>query len=443
MSQTVRRFAALLFVVSLFAVSVRSQSKDDKISLNERVFITSKIYAAIPMYFGHFQAVPDFNLDAEYKKYLEQALTSDDRVSFDLATLEFFAKLKNGHSGFEDEWFYKNDGQPLGFYLTPIGNEWTVTDTSLDTLAIGEVVESIDNVPMRDFVRQKLKYVSASSETGQILLLFASSYLFPNQFTLKLKSGKTVVINRREQKLKDVAPRRFEGKMLSGNVAYIYIPSFDEPQNEQKAVEFIKQNAATAKALIIDVRDNGGGSTPNSLLRSLLDRPYRDWTTSTPLNVGVFGAYKQLQQIIPPENLPERERGYIEGVSEYGDNSQLLVSGALVKPEKPIFTKPLMVLINNACASACEDFVMPLKTSKRARVIGQTTYGSSGQPFMYKFDNGMSFQISTKRMYFPDGSQFEGVGIAPDVPIALAVNDLRTNKDAVLTKALELIGTAK
>ena len=46
---------------------------------------------------------------------------------------------------------------------------------------------------------------------------------------------------------------------------------------------------------------------------------------------------------------------------------------------------------------------MPLKFSGRATVVGETTYGSSGQPYIYDFHNGMGFRVSTKRMYFPDG----------------------------------------
>jgi carboxyl-terminal processing protease len=60
---------------------------------------------------------------------------------------------------------------------------------------------------------------------------------------------------------------------------------------------------------------------------------------------------------------------------------------------------------------------MPLKTSGRAVLFGERTFGSSGQPYMEKFDNGMAFRVSAKRMYLPDGSEFEGVGLKPDVEV--------------------------
>jgi C-terminal processing protease CtpA/Prc len=42
--------------------------------------------------------------------------------------------------------------------------------------------------------------------------------------------------------------------------------------------------------------------------------------------------------------------------------------------------------------------------------------------------------VSTKRAYFPDGSQFEGVGIEPNVEIAPSAADLRAGRDPVLKR---------
>ncbi|HEX3529182.1 MAG TPA: hypothetical protein VH988_19155 [Thermoanaerobaculia bacterium] len=50
---------------------------------------------------------------------------------------------------------------------------------------------------------------------------------------------------------------------------------------------------------------------------------------------------------------------------------------------------------------------MQIKESKRARILGESSYGSTGQPYMVDFGNGISFRVSTRRVYFPDGSPFE------------------------------------
>jgi carboxyl-terminal processing protease len=72
--------------------------------------------------------------------------------------------------------------------------------------------------------------------------------------------------------------------------------------------------------------------------------------------------------------------------------------------------------------------------------VGEATNGSSGQPYLYDFGNGMSFRVSTKRYTMPDGSPFEGVGIRPDVPVELTLTDWKAGRDAALAKAFELAG---
>ena len=52
--------------------------------------------------------------------------------------------------------------------------------------------------------------------------------------------------------------------------------------------------------------------------------------------------------------------------------------------------------------------------------------------------NGMMMNISAVRHTFPDGSQFEGVGIAPDIAVENSAEDLRAGRDVVLKRALEI-----
>jgi C-terminal processing protease CtpA/Prc len=57
---------------------------------------------------------------------------------------------------------------------------------------------------------------------------------------------------------------------------------------------------------------------------------------------------------------------------------------------------------------------------------------------MVDLGDGMQIGIAAMRQYFPDGSEFEGVGIKPDVESRPTVDDLRKGRDPILEKALEL-----
>ena len=136
-------------------------------------------------------------------------------------------------------------------------------------------------------------------------------------------------------------------------------------------------------------------------------RPWRGWISATPYRLALGSAYSQIRSPVPADQLGEYGRGYMDALSRMGD-SMLRFSSELNKPDQPIFTNDLIVLVDERCGSACEDFAMPLKFSGRATLIGRSTTGSSGQPYMFDFGNGMSFRISTKRQCCPDGSTFEG-----------------------------------
>ena len=66
---------------------------------------------------------------------------------------------------------------------------------------------------------------------------------------------------------------------------------------------------------------------------------------------------------------------------------------------------------------------MPFSTSAQAILIGETTMGTSGQPEITHWSNGMELWVSRRRQWFPDGRPFEGVGVTPDVAVTLGAVD--------------------
>jgi carboxyl-terminal processing protease len=77
----------------------------------------------------------------------------------------------------------------------------------------------------------------------------------------------------------------------------------------------------------------------------------------------------------------------------------------------------LIFLVDGGCVSACEELLEPYKDSGRGTLIGETTEGSSGLPYTYDSHNGMILALAVKRQLFPDGAEFEGVGIKPEVEV--------------------------
>jgi carboxyl-terminal processing protease len=430
--------SCVLLMFCIRQLSVAQTPADANLTLNERAFTASKIYSLVQVYFSGWKSLPELDLDIAYRNYLEKALATEGRREFDLATMEFLARLRNGHTVLWDAWLTKNYGEPIEFYARPLDGKWVVQRSVISSVKAGDVLSKIDDTEVESFFRQQQKYIAGSNEAAQRHNLFYLTYLFPAQFTVTLGDGRKVRIDRAGTMLADQTDKLPEGRWLAENAtAYIRISSFANSLFEEKALAYVMQ-FKNAKTLILDVRNNAGGVIPRRLSKSLMDRTYHSWKESTPIHISLLEYYDQMHKGQQLKDLPDFERGYTSAFADLFGGSQLSWGGDLVPPEGPVFHGKLIFLVDGGCASACEDLVGPFKDNRRATLIGETTEGSSGPAYLYDFKNGMTVGIAVKRQYFPDGSEFEGVGIQPDIEIHSSVDDLRAGRDRALDKALEL-----
>ena len=275
--------------ISLLLLPRPARSQADTLSLQRRIVIATRIYDAIQTNFAHWEAVPQLDLDAEYATYATAIAKTNDRREFDRASMAFVASLGNGHSWYGDWWLRRQDGQSLGFYAHPVGDQWVVTESVNPQIAIGDVVEAIDSIPIRALYERYRALMFASDDRWRERSLFEHPYLFPKSFALHLAGGKTVAVTRS-------APFMFHGDAPQADSIYrrddvlvIRIPSFAKPQFEDSALAALR-SAGAASAVIIDVRGNEGGAVPNRLIGAVMDRPYRGWTQATPSTMAMFGA---------------------------------------------------------------------------------------------------------------------------------------------------------
>ena len=395
------------------------------IPLAERAYRASRVYATVLTYFAHWADAPDTKaVESAYRTYLETALASDDRAAFSRASMRFLATLRNGHTIFIDFGLAKHGGSmPLA--VTFVDARWVVTDSTAPELRAGDVIETIDGRPFEEFFGELRPLLSASKDAWARRLLFMQvpgvapfAHLLPERFVLGLAGGRRATVDRRS--MPSVELGATQGRWLEpGKVAYIRLPSFFyESGNEKRAVELVREYKDAA-ALIVDVRGNGGGATPEALYKALMNRPQRWWTESTPASLPFF-----------------RVRA-AKGSWEYDlfNRSELLWRNPVTPPAADAYQGRVAILADGGCFSACEDFVMPFKDNGRALIVGETTGGSTGQPFVVDLGDGMQAIVGSKHEMFPDGSPFEGVGIRPDVEVAPSVDDIRAGRDVVLEAA--------
>ncbi|HET6229945.1 MAG TPA: S41 family peptidase [Longimicrobiaceae bacterium] len=379
---------------------------------------------AVRGWFAHWEAVPGLDYHAAVDDFRRDALSGDGRREFALAALAFLAKLRNGHTGYDDAWVHEHHGAPLPFGLRPLDGRWTVTWSRTDGLRPGDEVREIDGEPFGEFYGRHSRFIPASCERAAQRLLAGFAFLFPERFTLTLACGGEVPVVRQRpaedapassvspaaspasSSPDDAVPHRW---IEEGRVGYMRIPSFDQPKYQERALDLLAGTFRGAPVLVVDLRGNGGGNTPWKLRKALMGgRRFRDAIPGPDL--------------VPPP-LADRILGPV------------LVRTARV----PLFRGALVMLADGGTASAAEDLLIPLKDSGRATLVGDTTFGSTGQPHFLSFGDGITARIGARRVRFPDGSPFEGVGIAPHVFARVTPESLREARDVVLPCALDLI----
>jgi hypothetical protein len=197
--------------------------------------------------------------------------------------------------------------------------------------------------------------------------------------------------------------------VFDDGIRYVSIGGWPADGREmlEPAYQQLADAAKAGKPLVVDVRANGGGSEnlAAEFAGCFIDKPAAYAKSITRSN-GVFG------QPVERTVAPNRAR--------------------------PAFRNRVVVLAGLGTVSSSESFVMMMKCAPDCRVVGDKTAGCSGNPSPVDLGNGVTAYIPRWKDLRLDGSCFEGEGIAPDVEVKLAGDQLSTS-DPVLSQALTLL----
>jgi carboxyl-terminal processing protease len=125
-----------------------------------------------------------------------------------------------------------------------------------------------------------------------------------------------------------------------------------------------------------------------------------------------------------------------------------------VSPEGVAIDLPLVVLVDGNTASSSEIVSGALQDAGRAKVVGETTYGTGTVLGEFELSDGSALRIGTVEWLTPDGRRIWHEGIAPDVPVTqpedaegltpddvtdMTPAEVAAMTDAQLARALELV----
>jgi tetratricopeptide (TPR) repeat protein len=314
------------------------------------------------------------------------------------------------------------------FVIDPINNGSQVE--------IKEEITSINGLPVSDLIKEIYKHLPSQGyiETTKRHLfnvwstcLIPYAMNFPDSYTITLKgSEKPIVLNKAEEKRilhADPSIQHCNKNLClefidNDKTALLTIGSFDYYKFRDSYAYFkdfidscfLEINSKKSKNLIIDVRQNGGGSQSASihLLRYLVDKP--------------FTYYSDVQF--------DGKKEKIEGED-------------FVNPYENRYDGKLFFLIDGVGNSTTGHFMSIVKVLNLGTIIGEEL-GSN----QFCSAGGKTFRLSnTKLIYTVADNTHESMatslpdetGILPDIYVTQSVEDYINKIDAVKEKTLKLI----
>lgn len=224
-------------------------------------------------------------------------------------------------------------------------------------------------------------------------------------FTIRKNDGVEAQVHIVKSKI-DVEENNLTGFVIAGEqrIGFISIPSFytdyESPNGlgmaNDVARELYKLQKMNIDALIIDVRNNGGGSMKEAMDLSglFIDR-------------GPVAILKD--QAGETFTLRDLNRGVA-------------------------FTKPLAILVNEYSASASEFFAAAMQDYNRALIIGSTTYGKSSAQVMVPLEeeneNTDFVKLTTETFYRATGKSHQAEGVIPDIILPSIYTDIASSESS-------------
>lgn len=185
------------------------------------------------------------------------------------------------------------------------------------------------------------------------------------------------------------------------NIGYLSISTFSDTVAKQVREALEKLESESIQSLILDLRGNTGG--------------YLSGATE------IANMFLEKNKVIYSLALKNETKEYKDDTEEHR-------------------TYPIVVLMNDATASASEILAAALKDSYGAKLVGEVSFGKGKVQQTRTLEDGSMVKYTTARWIRPNGECIDGIGLKPDVEIELnLLNEQDEVVDTQLKTAIQIL----
>ncbi|RYY93125.1 MAG: peptidase S41, partial [Chitinophagaceae bacterium] len=412
-----------LFAVLLFAAGSASAQFPNTLSAADKVYGLSRFWQEVNYNFVYLDKVDRTMWDSAYKAAITEVQATKNDYDYYRSLQRFCALLNDGHTNvWMPQWknLPKNYTSMFGdyrFFLENIDGKAIIVRTNTakkDELPVGTEVTEVNGLPVKEYIAKNVTpYISSSTsyvrEDGGIANLFTGFEGDQYDATFRRPDGKVLRLHLTHAQTADESvfpafpPQRslLDFRWLDGGIAYVALNSFEDPKIDT-LFDALLPELYKAKGLVIDLRYNGGGATGigTHILKYL--------TADTLL----YGARSSSRQHVPTFKAWGRWTKPEDTVGNSWERRNLLsfqdkvvyefeYSPDTVRLRAPRVVAPTVLLTGHHTASSAEDFLIYADNQKHMLRMGEPTFGSTGQPYMFDMPGGGGARVCTKKDTYP------------------------------------------
>lgn len=427
----------------------------------EKVYGLSKFWQEVNYNFIYLDKVDREMWDAEYVKLIDEVQKTGNDYEYFRLLQRFCALLNDGHTNINFPEAIQNKIFTTYFgdyrlFITNIDGKAIITrinPSKKEEVPVGTEIISVNGLSTQEHITQNVRpYISSSTkhilEDNSIFKMLESPKGTTYNLGLKLPDGtqKSLTVTHEEVTEKEVYPP-FEKQALltfkwyENDIAYVALNSFSDP----KIIELFQEQypeLKKAKKLIVDIRNNGGGSTNigGAILAHLTnDKVLYGSKNQSRLHIPSFKAWGGFTEAKDTIGNEWNTKAFLSYHDQYYHDFPYNPGNNPLSEDAPRFVVPTVILIGHQTGSAAEDMLIYADNQKHMTKIGEPTFGSTGQPFHFKLPGGGTARVCTKKDTYPDGREFVGYGVQPDILVKKTVEDYMADRDPALEKAIAFL----
>ncbi|MEG2936206.1 MAG: S41 family peptidase [Clostridium sp.] len=377
-------------------------------------------YWNIIQYYNPYRTIMEENWDEVLKEFIVKIIQSDDDLSYKLTLSELVSRIHDTHAVIDDNAstlfnYWGNNIAPIKFLV--VDNKIVVTDIIKGyeeecALKVGDAIMTVNDKEIFEVIKERSKYLSFSREDA-IVNTLAYNLFRTKEDSLILKveragselTEEVKCYNLSEVNIAEVNDESHE--ILEGNIGYINPGALAKDE-----IGKVMKNLKDTEGIIVDLR-----YYPSDMI-----------------------AYTMPNYLLPEKKV--FSRGTIANKAVPGEF--VFCEDIIVGMKNPDYYKGKVVIIINECTQSNGEFTaMALRMAPNAVVIGENSVGADGDVSYINLPGGVTTAISGIGIYTPETFETQRVGVKPDIYVKPTIEGIRSGKDELLEKAIEIVKDKK